>query len=437
MRDRLHGLQLLAAVCLAVAIVAATRLFPAHTISTPAASSWDRIERLAFLATTTPDRDEHVRTLARIADSNAPDSAAAAMLTLAQLDPAHGYALDWTAAPPRVAAAMLYAATLTDPDDPRPAIAALRSPHASPQVRAAAAYALSLSDAPPAHAALLEIADTPPESITSLNQLTVWRAVLALPRPDLRRMPPTPLEEVFAMWTLDDGLNPLVTPIALAATHHQGIAGGRRPGEDHWWYDEQLELATIEGQEPDVMRWPLTGYKSPLQRAVTVAITLDPHIGDLRPAFLSPEATLRELAAVVAVERFPRERVAGMIGSLLEDGGGEARHSAWLLARLINDPRDIRIDSVPRTTRWVLALHRGELVRMLDELFSDSSRLRPDPLDLLVRRRWWHVLSRYLPEDAPPLWLWGDVGVQRFQLDVLRAWLAANRSRLVGVVAEE
>ena len=52
---------------------------------------------------------------------------------------------------------------------------------------------------------------------------------------------------------------------------------------------------------------------------------------------------------------------------------------------------------------------------------------------LLVGDRWWHVLRRYLPADAPPLWLWADPQLQAFQLDALhstcpRWWASACES---------
>ena len=60
-----------------------------------------------------------------------------------------------------------------------------------------------------------------------------------------------------------------------------------------------------------------------------------------------------------------------------------------------------------------------------------------DLIDLLVHKRWWRVLKKYLPADAPlDLSLWADEEVQQFQIDVLRNWYLLESARISAPAAE-
>src|SRR5690606_13564304 len=85
-------------------------------------------------------------------------------------------------------------------------------------------------------------------------------------------------------------------------------------------------------------------------------------------------------------------------------------------------------DDLPRSTILLAMLHRDDPAA-LDHLLNPRGDVGPDVLDLLDRRRWWHVLRRYLPPDAPPLWLWADPELEDFQIDVLRCWWLLHRHR--------
>src|SRR5690606_8251988 len=110
------------------------------------------------------------------------------------------------------------------------------------------------SDTPDAHAALLAILQAPPALIDPSTQTLVWRAVLAAPRPDFERRPFTPLEDAFAELMGEEGDNPLLDPIALAATYRAGIMGTWRRSDDPQWMLKGM-LATVEGQRPPWMHW--------------------------------------------------------------------------------------------------------------------------------------------------------------------------------------
>lgn len=416
------------------------------------------------------DRSAYEAMIASATSDPEPEVARHAWVLLGLLDPVSGHVANWHAAPPPVAAAILWATVRTNPGSPGPAIAALRDPGTAPTVRAAAAYALHQSDADAAIAALLDAADVPPADVTAANQLTIWRAILGLPRPDLRHEPYRRLENVVVGFAMDMGSDPLVEPLALAAVYRMGIAGARRQTDDHWGYDAMLKLATVEGQQPPYMRWPLTGDKPPLLRVLTVAVDAEPHIGDLRPAFESALPTLRDLAAVVAADKFEDEKLAGMAESLLRDYNDHAKMGGAILAGLAGVQRDLlhkraaaedvwavqqvmRLglwmqgegdaeerdgwpssllmrDDVPRTTVLLAMMHRGRVRDALDHLLAPRGQPPVDLVELLAELRWWHVLRRYLPDDAPPFWLWADPQLKRFQIDVLRDWWLLNRGCL-------
>jgi hypothetical protein len=376
--------------------------------------------------------------------------------------------LDWKRSSPQVVEAMLWAHAQVHPEDAGPLLAALTSVDADPDVRAAAVYALHFSTAPQAQAGLLAAAAILPSAINQANQRLVWRAILSLPRPDLTRGELGRLEEVIAAPAWDEGDNPLVEPIALASVYRMGIAGVRRPTADPDTYDLLLKLATVEGQQPPYMHWPLTGFKPPLLRVQTVAVSTAPHIGDLRPAFLSPIAPIRDLACLVAADKFNEQTLEGMIADLIGDYSDEAKMSAAILSgitglradlirrRMVNEHlwsaqqvqrlglwmqgahpeldgrvQDLLLrDEVPTTTVLLAMLHRGERVAALDYLLNPRGEPRLDLVELFDQARWWHVLRRYLPADAPPFWPWADPQLEAFQVDVIRDWYLVRRASM-------
>ncbi len=385
----------------------------------------------------------------------------------------------WRTAPAGVVEAMLWARVQASPGRPEPVIAALNDPAAPPAVRAAAAYALAFADTPAAAGALLAAASPWTPEVTLENQLVIWRAILSLPKPDLTRRPLTPLEEVVSGWTADETADPLLEPIGLAAVWRLGIAGARHAATDEAAYDQLLKLATVEGQEPPYMFWPLVGFKSPLLRAQTLAVARLPPalklddptepVNAILPVLGSEDAALRDLGVSVAARRFDVERNRHLIRTLLTDFNESRRMSGAMLAgltglRVESQVRGERVDllehlaerednwsvrqvlrlglwmqgrlpemetqaaayllrgDVPHTTILLAMLHRGRVGEVCDWLFNPRGEPPVDLVELFDQRRWWYVLRPYLPEDAPPFWVWADPGLEAFQVDVLRDW---------------
>lgn len=405
------------------------------------------------------------------ARDSVPRIARDAWISLALLGVQPPPELDWNAAPPEVAEAMVWAAAYSNRDNPERVALLLADPEAPPHLRAAAAYALHLSPSELATTSLLDAADVPVETIGPTNYLVVWRAVLSLPKPNLAQRDLTRLEEVVAAPAWDEGSDPLIEPIALASVYRMGIAGARRQVEDYFGYDDLRKLATVEGQEPPYMHWPITGQKPPILRVMTVAVSRDPRLSDMLFAFASPKATMRDLACVVAIERFEAAALEPVVQTLLASASADTRKSGAVLAGLsglhrdmLNTMADADPDqatravarlakladpavaletpaataafgnaAAPPTSSVLVLFARGNLVAGLDRLFNPHGEARLNLVQTLGHDRWWHVLRHYLPKspDTPPFWVWGDRDVQAFQVDVLRNWYLVNRHRLI------
>ena len=83
-------------------------------------------------------------------------------------------------------------------------------------------------------------------------------------------------------------------------------------------------------------------------------------------------------------------------------------------------------DDLPATTLLLALLHMDRL-GALDRLLAPQREPSVDLVELFDRWRWWVVVEGYLPEDAPPFWVWADPQLQQFQVDVLRDWWLIRR----------
>ncbi|MEM9882565.1 MAG: hypothetical protein AAF800_06590 [Planctomycetota bacterium] len=183
---------------------------------------------------------------------------------------------------------------------------------------------------------------------------------------------------------------------------------------------------------------------------------------------LDGRAAVRDLACVVAAERFDGARLDALIGELLGGFDPDGRASGAVLVgltgrklaslrRAVDTERDpavrvlLRVGlwmsggdarfedaqvvsllgraGVPDSTVALALLHRGRWREVLDALFR-SPPGGSAGLDRRLRaERWAHVLNRYLPPAAPrpdPAAPWPDWVEQR---EDLRAWHALHRGK--------
>ena len=193
---------------------------------------------------------------------------------------------------------------------------------------------------------------------------------------------------------------------------------------------------------------------------------------------VSNESVIRDWACVVAADHFVPIDNESLIKSLLTDFNDNAKMSGAILAGLTGLHRDLLIKKIAdediwsvrqimRLGQWMQGsalsrktsvhlnsdmtnqaadlLIRGDLPRStvllallhqhdptaLDYLLNPRGEPTVDLVELLVEYRWWRVLKRYLPNDAPPLSFSMSSDLQSFQVDVLRNWYLVNHHRII------
>jgi hypothetical protein len=446
------------------------------------------------------------RMIAALRSDPAPKTARHAWIILGLLNPVSGLTAEWDKHPPEVAEAILWAALVTNPDRPAPAIAALQSESADPGVRRMAAYVLHLSAQPEATRALRDALDHALTDPAKADARLVWRILLAMPPAPADAQAGDPgtiaaIEKTFPRTGKDEDA---AMPLRLAAAHRAGPWLAAHPDASFWndpaFGDPLFKLAALEGARLPGAGATLPGATlpgvdlavaedaPPLVRLAAVAAAREPTPDGLRGLFQSDVSTLRDLACVVAADRFSKDQNGALAGTLLKRFDDESKMSGAILAGLtgvrptgvIRDPlrpnepgKTIDLleyraeneptwavkqvinlglwmqgrpttetgdtatlaeglltrDDVPRTTVLLamLHVHRAEA---LDFLFNPRGQPTVDLAELFDQLRWWRALGRDLPADAPPFWAWADPDLEAFQVEVLRDWYLVNRYRL-------
>ena len=339
-----------------------------------------------------------------------------------------------------------------------------------------------------------EIIDRDPHSITTKDQAIVWRAILSVRIDEADEKDPAVavLGKFLSKCTTDDlAENALLEPILLAAIYRHPplllispitesknslVMAADRP---------LVELAILEGTKPGSRKTMLIANQSDLIRVQATVASASPQPNLLTPTFDSEVPMMRDLACIVAAERFTKEQNEELIKTLLKDFNDDNKRSGAMLAGLTNirarghfglgeqkDEVDLlqhvsgygnyhlkqitrialwmqgRLDGVTEdefrfeldamlargdipTTTVLLAMMHMKRPEALDYLINPREQERLSLIELFDKFRWWPVIRRYLPDDAPPFWVWGDPLVEQFQVDLLREWYLINRQRLV------
>ena len=188
-----------------------------------------------------------------------------------------------------------------------------------------------------------------------------------------------------------------------------------------WDYNDQAKisgaiLAGLTGARPTTIGPDLIGFlkSHPELSLEKIEAMSDRQLADLHLQRVDL------LERKIAKEEDPRLAQMLRLGRWMQGRGPPMGRN---VAALLDDGQ------APSSTVLLAMLHRHR-----HEVFDHLLNPRGEPVenlsDLLIRRRWWHVLKRYLPPDAPPLWLWADSQLQAFQIDVLRNWYLVNRSEV-------
>jgi len=450
---------------------------------------------LADLSAHAPQPRHVQERLTAMTGDRLPAIAAEAWLFLGLLNPISGTQANWKEVPPEVAAAMLWSATTTNPTHPRPAVEALTDPAQPAGLRAAAAYALAASTSEQAADALQKAIDPSvillPASTTGpqADQAWIaWRAILSTKQ--AAALPPA--AEALTVTPEPD------QPLLWATLHQQARLNGltnallARLTPDRLIAHPVASLAILEGLAPGSADLPeCPANAPPYIRLAWTRATKTPQVAAIRELFAHDSAPMRDLACIIAWQRFDEATNTQLIISLLRDYNDNAKCSGAILAGLTGisplvtirghwvdllpekmDDEDIwTVKQMHRIGLWMLdkqpemdqefagllsrpdmpsstlllALLKKYPQQAMNELFSpmtDPPRFRPQTLnarqpapepvtlhDLLVRYRWVHVLQALQPEGTPDFWLWADPDLQTFQLQVIRNhWLISRKT---------
>ncbi len=292
-----------------------------------------------------------------------------------------------------------------------------------------------------------------------VDRLVTWRAILALPRPDMRAVTITPDKLVLSSWCRDPGEDDREAwPLFLAAVSQTGeaLSPRREPGHE---LGDLTRLATVEAA--DVWGYRFMNPERPaLERVLTTRIDVNFRLLDMRDALGSEEPGVAELALLTVQERLGLDERAALAAELLEDpatvraglllgalnawGGGpmavpddlpegldgygqllRASNQAPVLARVAT--QFARHDAEAAPACLLVLFERGYVREALDLLFPVEGEPVVDVYRWLIAERGWHLLEKYWPAEAPGFWLYGDEAAQRFQLRAMGAWYGAKR----------
>ena len=441
---------------------------------------FDALRATALLAARADTRTPYTELIAKRRDDSADKVARYAWLLLGMLDWTPEAAPDWRAASPDVAASMLWHMTQTDPQRAQQVIDAAENPDVEPAKRAMAIYALAALDdwsharaftALPANPARTQPAA---QAVQRLRRVLVAGHLRRRFADEFKNDPPADITAFSLPQALrHDGAFASVPALAWATAPQFDPLRIESSDELNQLHPMAL-LAYLEGCAPGAARLGDTGPLSSMLRIAAARKMPAPAPDMLEDAFMSRHATVRDLACLVAVERFEGEALKSLAHSLLTNLNNEARMSGAILSGLTGMHTDFvqqrateeenwplrqimqlglwmqgerpemrrRVTGllarrdVPMSTVLLALLHKGHPEGM-DYLLAPRSAPPPDLHGLLVRYRWWHVLRTHLPADAPPLWLWADQRLQRFQIDVLRAWYLLHRHELTAAAERD
>jgi HEAT repeat protein len=304
------------------------------------------------------------------------------LLNPGRFDPPSGFIAKWRDKPDAIASIILWAAVNTNPQSPEPAIEALADQTVAPSVRAMAAYALGLSKTPKARKALIKLIDTAPAQVTTENALIYWRAILAIPidPKDLK----DPAMDALARFLgrcrakqLDstDANNAIEALILSATSRYPRLINDQRVldgGSDIYLAADfpMMELAWLEGSpDASLKAIKVANSGSELLNILAVMKAQTPSPEQLLSALDSRSPTLRDLACLVAVQRFSKKQNEALVKQLLISHNKGAKQSGAMLAGLTDVRPTAEFKVTSNTTSKV------DLLVHVDR-FADS-KLRP------------------------------------------------------------
>ena len=381
----------------------------------------------------------------------------------------------WRTVPPSVARAMLWAWAKTNPQQLAPCLDAANDPTVNPTVQAMAVYCLSMGSPEQVAPTLNQKIKQSIEINNNVDsQLVAWRATLVLGAWGQEYSEQAdPLHELLAACLNNPKSENGHEPILLSAIYSgllqlndQQRKIFSRTNTVATPVSSLVRLAWLEGLPVGEHKIDINSDTPDMLRLATVAVTKDPQLDDLRPLFEHEVATIRDLACIVAKDRFTPQQLDGTVNSLLNNFNDNAKCSGAILAGLtglqtpllIKKARDEDIwwvqqiiklgmwmqgqfpememlapglltrDDLPSTTVLLSMLHRGH-PHAWEYFFDPRSEPQIDLIELFDQHRWWLVFERDLPDRFRKdlkFWFWADPDLEAFQIDLIRSWYALH-----------
>jgi hypothetical protein len=433
----------------------------------------------AELAGVAADRKPYEALLAQATSDAQKQIAREAWLLLGLLDPEIGVRGNWEQAALPVAAAMLWSTVRSHPGEPVAALEALE-PTRPPALRAAAMYALGLSDAPAARQAIAAQLQIAPNQVDEFKQVITWRAMMSADADSATRW-----LEPQAVRSAD----PLAAPIIFAAANRFPGALVQRIDVNDLAAAPITLLAVLEGwdmKRDGPLAVQLPDPAPDLLQLAAAAVARDVTAVPWRQLLELSQAPLRDAACVIAIDRLSRDELSQLVEALITSFDDRGKMSGAMLSGLTGlhadllrkraakedvwsvrmvqqmglwmqgqQPADATFtldnalglltrDDLPTSSVLLALLQREPKVAMdylltprADERMFRAIALDPEApadseislLTLLDQYRWWRVLSRYLPPEAPRLNWWADADAKQFSVDLLRDWHLLHRHR--------
>lgn len=419
----------------------------------------------ALLAGHANDQTPFTQLIEQRTNDDTPTIARFAWILLGLLDHPIEPRANGSEAPPEVAEARLWAAVRNRPTNPSLALETLTNADAPTRLRAMAIYALSATHDRHQVTAIAErIRVFPTDDDLLRRRQLLLHADLLRHRFMVGTFEADPAEiKAMLMGHHDEPIDPVY--IWRTAPHIDKLTFA--DSDELNQVDATALLAFLENCRVGAIELPELEPLSSMLRMAAVRKLESPEPEILRPALSSPHATVRDLACIVAAERFNGDALEWLIASLLTDLNDDAKMSGSILAGLTGLQMDLLRERAEEEDIWVvrkimqlglwmqddasniIGEVRGLLTRAdlpqstvllamlhrrhpagLDDLLAPHGEPPADLRRLLVHYRWWQVLDHFLPYGAPPIWLWADASLQRFQIDVLRAWHLLHRHEL-------
>lgn len=405
---------------------------------------------------------------------------------------------NWRAVAPRAALPMFWTLTRAAPENPAAALEAIGDRQTPFAVRAAAIFSLAYAKSADAADALLEaMSANANDTLSEEDAVVMWRAILAgaaIDEPVRTQAQSVQLKRIVEQVAMHTWPNDaILAPLAIAATYRLGVPTTFQPSQAIP-QNEDLRpalaaLAAAESVTSGVSPPPLYDNAPALYQLALVERLDKPDPSILLDVLADEMPMLRDQACVVAASRFTREQNTELARGLLVSFSDDGQRSGAFLAGLTDARPRGRTESSPSqeqdvdlllsrleieddwrqaqifrvglwmqgrlseldgvgiealltrkdlpTTSLLLAMLHKRDHNALEYLLNPRGEPRMDLIDLLVHKRWWRVLKKYLPADAPlDLSLWADEEVQQFQIDVLRNWYLLESARISAPAAE-